>query len=325
MKTLLVSPEVSLTKDRWRLTLSPSAGGRITSLSSMQDRERIDWIVPVPDECRQRGFPATNWPKAGIYPLLPFSNRIRGGRFTSGNVDVRLPLHPGEQHALHGFGHTAEWRLLECDVSRAEMLCTHRQGDCGWPWTFAAKQTITLDAGSLTLVMDITNLSNDALAPMPIGAGFHPYFPRRYAQHMSFDAQQLWKDDAEHVAIGVGDVPSQHDYSAGRRIASDEELTLYFGGWNRQATLCDDQGRRLVMSTSSPLSHLILHAPADRDYFCVEPVTHVADAVNLAQAGFSNTGWRHLPSGHTLTCRLRLDFLDGFTPAVSQQYHGSIT
>ncbi|MDP5008527.1 MAG: aldose 1-epimerase, partial [Glaciimonas sp.] len=203
MKTLSLQPEIKLSKGVWQLTLSPSAGGRVTSLSSLQSDVVNDWITPMPEHCRQSGFPATAWPKAGIYPLLPFSNRIRAGKFSYENLEIQLPLHPGERHAMHGFVHTAEWQLLNWDDSSAEMLYAHAQGDNGWPWSFQAKQTIMLDAGLLTMRMEITNNSDGALPSMPLGAGFHPYFPRRFTHQITFDAQQLWQADAEHVAIGV--------------------------------------------------------------------------------------------------------------------------
>ncbi|WP_211460776.1 aldose epimerase family protein [Collimonas silvisoli] len=310
MRTLLLSPEIKLSKGGWQLTLSPSAGGRITSLSSSHAGQMIDWIVPMPEQCRQQGFPASAWPKAGIYPLLPFSNRIRNGKISWEGLELSLPLHQGERHAMHGFGHTAEWELLDCDGNSAEMLYSHAPGDSGWPWAFQAKQKIVLDAGSLSMKLELGNLSHDALPPMPLGAGFHPYFPRRFAQHVAFDAQQLWRADAEHVATGVAEVPARHDYRSARAIASDEELTLYYGGWKRQAGMADIHGNRIAISASPLLSHLVLHAPAARDYLCVEPVTHVTDAINLAQAGFSGTGLQRLPCGHTFSCDIRLDFFD---------------
>ena len=310
MKTLHLAPEIVLSKDGWRLTLSPSAGGRVTSLISLHDGQAMDWIVPISEQCRQEGFPATAWPKAGIYPLLPFSNRIRAGKFSWDGLQLTLPLHPGEHHAMHGFGHTAEWKLLDCDDSSAEMLYSHAAGEHGWPWAFEARQKIALDAGALSMKLEFRNLSDDALPPMPLGAGFHPYFPRRFAQHVAFDAQQLWHADAEHVATGVGEITAQHDYRSARAIAADDELTYYYGGWQRQASVADNQGNRILISASPSVSHLVLHAPAMRDYFCIEPVTHVADAVNLAQAGHSNTGLQRLAGGHTFSCDIRLDFLD---------------
>ncbi|AEK60579.1 aldose 1-epimerase [Collimonas fungivorans] len=312
MKKLLLSPEISLSNGGWHLTLSPSAGGRVTSLSSSQDGNVIDWIVPMPEHCRRHGFQASAWPKAGIYPLLPFSNRIRGGAFSWAGLDLSLPLHPGEAHAMHGFGHRAQWQLLDCDGSSAAMLYVHAAGDSGWPWRFQAKQTISLAAGALAMQMEITNTSDATLPPMPLGAGFHPYFPRRFARQVCFAAQQLWQADAEHVATGVGDVPPQHDYGnprgSPRSIEQEEELTLYYGGWNRRAKIGDGRQHQIAISASPLLSHLVLHAPKAGDYFCIEPVTHVANAVNLAQSGFSNTGLQILSPGHTFICELRMDF-----------------
>ncbi len=58
----------------------------------------------APAACLHDGFNGLAWPKAGCYPLLPFSNRIRDGRFLWGGREIRLAPHPGQatRHAWRG-------------------------------------------------------------------------------------------------------------------------------------------------------------------------------------------------------------------------------
>ena len=46
--------------------------------------------------------------------------------------------------------------------------------------------------------------------------------------------------------------------------------------------------------------------PAGQDFFCVEPVSNMTDAFNLAAAGETATGTRTLEPGESLTGRMRL-------------------
>jgi aldose 1-epimerase len=50
----------------------------------------------------------------------------------------------------------------------------------------------------------------------------------------------------------------------------------------------------------------VLHANAGR-YLCVEPATHVCDAVNLSADGQTGTGLRVLAPDESLDIGLRLD------------------
>jgi aldose 1-epimerase len=59
-------------------------------------------------------------------------------------------------------------------------------------------------------------------------------------------------------------------------------------------------GARLTMTATPPLDCLVVFTPPRRPFFCVEPVSHVTDAFNLAAAGRADTGMRVLEHGATL-------------------------
>ena len=306
MARLSVAPETTLQCGALKAVLAPAAGGRLTRLMSTDATtgEATDWLVPLDDAVRAGGFEATAWPKAGCYPLVPFSNRIRAGHFVFEGRSVQLPIHPGERHALHGGSHRMPWQLIRQQAQSATMMYLHAEGEHGWPWAFRAEQDVVLDSSGVTLRLRITN---ESAAAMPCGCGFHPYFPAHFGHRLQFRAGTVWPPTADFLALGPVQVEAQHDYAAPRTLP-DLELTQYYGEWDGQATLMSADGRSIRMRAEA-LAHLVLHRPAGKGYFCVEPVSHVADAANIAQQLGQRTGWQVLLPGETLACSVRIECL----------------
>lgn len=303
---LSVTPETTLRCGALTATLAPAAGGRITRLSSAgaSAGEVIDWLVPLGDDVRAAGFDSTQWPKAGCYPLVPFSNRIRDGRLAGPHGPAQLPLHPGEQHALHGVAQQRPWQLAQHDAGRATMSYVHVPGEHGWPWAFRAEQLVELDAAGISLSLRVTNEDKE---PMPCGCGFHPYFPARFAHSLQFEAHAVWPADSEFLASTPAPTAAPYDYASARALP-DVECTRYYGAWNGQARLVTADGHAIELLADSALQHLVLHRPGPGAYFCLEPVSHVADAANLARTR-EDTGWRVLAPGEAMACSLRLNLI----------------
>ena len=297
------SSETTLRCGALTATLAPAAGGRITRLVSAGTAAggAIDWLVPLGDDVRDAGFNSTQWPKAGCYPLVPFSNRIRDGRLARTQGTVQLPLHPGERHALHGVVQQRPWQIEQHGADRATMSYAHLKGDHGWPWVFRAEQRVELDAAGISLSLRVTNEDRE---PMPCGCGFHPYFPARFAQSLQFDAPTVWPADSEFLASTPVPTGPPDDYSSARTLP-DVECTRYYGAWNGRARMAALDGDAIEVLASSSLQPLVLPRPAPGAYFCLEPVSHVADATHLA-ATRGDTGWRVLAQGESMACSLRL-------------------
>ena len=62
----------------------------------------------------------------------------------------------------------------------------------------------------------------------------------------------------------------------------------------------------LTLTADDPLDDFIRHAPPGQPYVCLEPISHVADAINLAEQGWEGTGLRVLEPGETLSLRMQL-------------------
>lgn len=288
------------------LRVAPAAGGRLASLTSTDATGRsTDWLAPMPADSLAEGFDADLWPKAGCYPLLPFSNRIRDGRFVWDDTEIVLTPHSGQVHAMHGVGHRRAWQVVHQAVDRMTMRLRHAPTPGEWPWPFEAVQRLRLTPAGLLAELA---LRNEGGSRMPVGGGFHPFLARRPGMRLRFDASHRWPADADGVATHRVDVDARSGFGQERPLP-EGGCSVYYSGWPRHARLACPDGGSLTLRAGAGLDHLVLHAPADCDYFCVEPVSHVADAINLAARGHAGTGLRTVAPGEAVRWRmvLRID------------------
>ena len=112
-------------------------------------------------------------PKSNGAVLMPWPNRIRGGRYSFAGEDRQLILSdPALGNATHGLANWARWIVddhapdgvrLHCDVVAQK----------GWPCELRAEVSYRADPGTgLVVTLSATNTGARAL---PFGAGSHPY------------------------------------------------------------------------------------------------------------------------------------------------------
>lgn len=183
--------------------------------------------------------------------------------------------------------------MIDRAAERVVMEYVHEPDD--WPWQYQARQTVLLAGGTLSLTVEIANLSDGM---MPAGLGFHPFFPWTGAASIEASARDVWLTDGEKLPRECVPVPRSWDLSAGRCVA-ELELDNCFVGWDGRASiLWPERENRLLLEGEWPmLSFLAVYLPQARDHFCVEPMSHCPDAINLARDGVADTGVRVLAPG----------------------------
>jgi aldose 1-epimerase len=217
------------------------------------------------------------------FPLVPFSNRIENGDFTWEERVVHLsPNLPGSDHPhpLHGFGWLACWRIIEAGASRC--VIEHRYEPGEWPWRYSARQTFQLNDAGLTVCLTVTNRSEDA---MPAGLGFHPYFPRDDGTVYLGLHRGEWRNRRDCLPQRVDLRDSPLDWWHGQSVGSRLVDTVYTGREGSLRIAWPSRGIRLNMIPSHNLDHTVVFTPSDADYFCVEPVSHATNAVNVGTMG----------------------------------------
>lgn len=224
------------------------------------------------------------------FPLLPFPGRIRDGRFG----DVTLAAnHPVTPYPLHGHGWLASWDLSGHQADSCWLRYRHKAAD--WPWDYAATQLYRLSDCGLTMLLTVRNLSDK---PMPVGLGQHPYFPRGAGCRIETPLTRVLWPAEDLVADEIRPVPTEWGFAPEHRVGS-VALDHGFAGWSGGADIVwDDKKPRLRVSASASARFLQIYAPEGGDYFCVEPMSCMPNAVNW-KGGAEESGLRLLEPGET--------------------------
>lgn len=270
-----------------RLALRPDLGGSVAGL----------WHhgVPVLRSVEPRALDRSR--RAASFPLVPWSNRIANGRFTWLGREVRLDFDRADgPHALHGVGHLARWRVEPPALAAAPaeiVLALDHEADAAWPFAFAARQRFQLTPTGLRAELEVANTGSE---PAPFGLGWHPYFPKRERSRLHVDCSGRWE-------LGPDRLPTQLVPQAG--IDGDVARLDYdnvFEGVSGAARIRDE---RFSLALRSSLARLVVYTPQDRDYYAVEPVSHVSNAVN--QPAPSALGLVTLQPGRSMQAWMTLD------------------
>lgn len=287
--------ETILENNRLRLVVDPQQGVNVLAF----DVQRRDgWLPVMPDV---RGGQSDL--KASSFVLIPYSNRIEGGRFTFQGQFYQLAN--GERHASHGDVRGRAWQ--EDTVNATSIHCSFHSrtfGDVNWPWPFTAMLEYTLQESTLFARLTVTNQGDSA---MPAGLGWHPYYNRTLTRDgepvlLQFQVQSVYPDANDNrIPSGPAQplAPNQ-DFSAQRALTPDNFIDACFYGYTGNGSITwPESGVKLSYRCSSSCTHLILFNPA-KPYFAVEPVTNANNGVNLYAQGDPTSGIRVLGPGETL-------------------------
>ena len=259
---------LKLTAGDWRAELRPDIGGALASLTC----GGVEVLRTMPTG-------ATDPLEAACFPLVPWCNRIRDGRFEWNGRTVQLPANfPPEPHSLHGLGWQSPWTV----TAEAGFKCAlgHSYDGAGaWPWAYDAEQRIRLGSQGCAITLDVTNRGG---TPMPCGLGLHPYLRRRSETRVRFAATGMLEVDGSLIPTGAVVRPDAFaDWAAGAGLPS-QTIDRCFSGWSGSAAITDDLGTITLEARGAPFLHL--YAPADGTALCLEPVSHSPDAPNRAPA-----------------------------------------
>lgn len=282
---------IRIETDDWQLDALPEVGGGIARLT-WRGRDILRPSISNPPTARQ----------TGCFPLVPYTNRIAGGRFVFDGQEVVLPkLDPRhDDNAIHGDGWTNAWTVEGVGPGRMTLTYDHPPGQ-PWPWPYSARQTLSLKGNEATLALEVTNRGTTI---MPAGLGFHPYLRRTADSRITARVDGVWLVDGsfiptEHVAAN-----RVFDWSSGPRLAEAPAVDHAYTRWDGRALLtCDDLTTEITASSNAHWLHIVV--PADGTFCCIEPVTHVPAALNHRET-FDRSGMVALEPGKTLSLQMTL-------------------
>ena len=238
-----MTTRIALATGDYRLELLPEIGGAIGSFGWRHgQRGWVELMRPTP-----QGPEAPKPFETASFPLVPFANRIRDGRFTFAGRSVQMPPSLSGKHYLHGTAWLKPWQVAEASPTRARLVQRHEPD--AWPWAFETEQTFALDANGLALTMRTVNRGNE---PMPFGFAMHPYFPLTPQCRLDAGVQGWWEGDAEvmptrHTGVRP-DIDPRHGLNVSSVVCDNP-----FTGWDGTATITwPERGTRLTISAPPP-------------------------------------------------------------------------
>lgn len=305
---------IRIESDHWRLWCNPDTGVEWLA-AEVQHRQQWHAVVPdcretVPTESLLDGLPAGQTSDkplpAASFHMLPYSNRIRDGRFTFNQETVQLQH--GDTHAIHGALRKLPWRILSNDSSSVHCtISSSDHPDLNWPWAIDAEIIHRIDGATLSSTLRLTNRD---IRDMPAGFGWHPYFVRNVAGAapvLTLPVDGVFPDEAgDCLPDGAAiDLPDTLDFREQRALDPNQRIDCCLSGLKGTCVIdWQDAGIRLNMSADDICRYLILYNP-DMPHFAVEPVTNANDAFNLTSQGIE-AGTQVLAPGKTLEATMAL-------------------
>jgi aldose 1-epimerase len=266
-----------------RLAVRPDLGGSIAGL----------WHRDTPILRSTEPAALAGARQSGSFPLVPYSNRLGYRKFRWKGHDYTTRANFGDSpHSVHGIGWMHPWEVTSHSGIALSLRLVH-EADADWPFAFEAQQYFSLTPESLVVQMVITSRAEIA---QPVGLGWHPYFPKRTRSRLHIECSDRWDADAAQLPVrkvaqpGIDSDVSHLDFDNG------------FEGWRGPARIRDE---KFSLQLRSSLPYLVVYTPQDKDYFCVEPVSHVGNAIHMADPAAH--GLRTLLPGESFEASMTLD------------------
>jgi len=241
----------------------------------------------------------------GIPLLAPWANRIDGFEYRANGRKYVLNSALGNLRLdklgqpIHGLLLFADaWRAVNQDggavTSRLEFW---RQPEwmAQFPFAHAIEITHRIRAGALEIETATENLSAE---PMPLCIGFHPYF------RLPESSREAWN---VHIAARDEVVLSENVVPTGERrpitLANPyplrgAALDNVFTNLTGDAFVIKSPERQLEVRFGAKWSVAIVYSPAGGEFVCIEPMSALTNAFNLAHAGIES-GLQSVAPGET--------------------------
>jgi aldose 1-epimerase len=272
------------------------AVGNIAFELKVKGQNVLYWPFPSVDEFKAK--PAMS----GIPFLAPFANRLdetafyaNGNRYafdmTLGNVRGPIPI--------HGFVTTTDqWQVVEARADSRSAWVTSRLEFARqpmwmkqWPFAHTILMTYRLQDGVLEVQTSIVNHSAEA---MPVAIGFHPYYKLtdspRDEWTLSVGAKTHWLLAQNKLPTGETEpiekiFPNPQAVSLRAADLDDDFDDLIRDPQGRATMSIAGKAQRLAFVLGPNYRSVVIWAPKGREFICVEPMTGMTNAINMAQKG----------------------------------------
>ncbi len=246
----------------------------------------------------------------GIPFLAPWADRLDEQAFYANGKRYAFDMSLGNvrgTNPIHGFlSSVPDWKVLDARAdgqlawvtSKLEFF-THPDWMAQFPFAHTIEMTHRLRDGVLEVATRIDNLS---VEPMPVAVGFHPFFQLtdspRDEWTLSVAARTHWPVSEAKMPTGVTQ-PIEKFFARPESVQLaplelDDVFSDLVHDARGQATMSlRGKAQRLDVVLGTNYRAVVIYAPkpapgqdaAARNFICIEPVTAIINALNLAHKG----------------------------------------
>lgn len=271
---------ITLTAGGVVAAVRPDVGGRLGQVT-------VDGRRLLRDEDESEG---KGWAFWGSYPLLPWSNRIPGGRFVFDGRQYEVPVNWKDGTAIHGLVASSPWTVDRADeVSAALSVEVHVQ-----PWHVRGEQRFALRPDGLDHSLAVVNTGD---APVPVGLGIHPWFR---ARELRVPAGLVWPA-VDCLPVGEPRAVTAEEDLRERRVPAP--LDACFTALTGAVAEVGD----VRVSWEGPVTQVVVYSE-EPGWLCVEPVTMANDGLGLMARGTPGHGVVVVAPGDQVSVRYHLSW-----------------
>ena len=279
-----------LKSETWEVGLLPETGMSTAFGKVKRGETFIDFMRPTPEGSYGHASDCAS------YLLIPWSNRIKNGRFVFRGKPYQVRVNAADGSAMHGVAREHPWTVTHADAtSLSARFDTRDHGGAGAPFAFSARAEFRVEGTRFSTTIGVKSESG---SPMPAGFGHHPYFQRSLSSAEDAVLLEIPCDESFELEASIPKGPPvpiepRLDFRALRPLDPDAQLDDCLTGRRPGAPIrfVYPKSELAVSFELDPLfENVVIYEPFRKTYFAVEPVTNANDGFNLYERGIRGSG-----------------------------------
>jgi galactose mutarotase-like enzyme len=204
--------------------------------------------------------------RGGIPILFPISGQLENGEYEWNGTVYKMKN--------HGVARNHPWEVVDTHTDDRQATITLRlvsneETKKEYPFDFEVVFTYSLTQNGLTITQTYQNISG---APMPIYAGFHPYFK-------TANKNLVYHTDAK-TYLDYNDMETKSIQSSLDLTNKKESLVLLDAAQKQISFELPDRQLSLTMTYGEEFKCVVLWTEQDQEFVCVEPWMAMTDELN---------------------------------------------
>ena len=215
--------------------------------------------------------------------MSPYVCRLYKGQYTHLDTIYTMDRFYMGEHAIHGIMYDADFviQATEANEHQAAVILVHHYlgSDKGYPFHFTMQVKWVLEKNNTVSVQ--TTVMNNAIVPIPLVDGWHPYFTLGESiDNCSLQFLSKGKMEYDSDLLPTGNMIADDRFSKGLKLGSIQLDDGYeLAADNSSCTLQNEQFI-LKINPSSLYPYLQLYTPPDRKSIAIENLSGAPNAFN---------------------------------------------